>query len=528
VGNLKQTSVASFTYDARHRLIGTSMGASSVAYQVNALGQRVQKLPGAGAASVFHYDKDGKLIAESDAAGNLKTSYLYLNDLPVGVIAPSPGNGACNVSAPQPNSGSTFSAFNNLTRLEVRSGRPNNADWQWGLGTNTQQAGSFVQAYLNWVSGRAYNFTLSYDGQGNGTYSVSYNGTQLFAKTWRGGLQVGNALQFYAKTTAGIGAGNFITVNLTSIDNLPVNATLQTAGDNLFDQASLTYLIPAQPTGFTVSGTIAFTFVGSAPPTGSRLNFLITAGNVTCQSSPEALYFISPDHLNTPRAVTDNNGNPVWTWASEPFGSMPPNNNPSGAGAFTFNLRFPGQYFDQETGLHYNYYRDYDPSTDRYVQSDPIGLRGGINTYAYVDGDPVNLRDPLGLQGFPIPPSGQSSVQQVGAQAMACALDPARCKKPPEACSCPTILNPGDVMAGGLGVGATAGGVTGFGVGLGHAAHASRAVGLIGTVGALAGPFDMAVAGTVLGAGAGVLGGAALVAIDVAMTCPLPRCSWCK
>ena len=120
---------------------------------------------------------------------------------------------------------------------------------------------------------------------------MSHNGSELFSKSWRTGLRVGNALQFFAKSAEGIGAGNFISVNLNSIDGAPLNALLRTAGDDLADRASLTYLIPANPNGgFTVRGTISFTFNGRTPPVGSRMDFRITAGNVSCSSAREALY----------------------------------------------------------------------------------------------------------------------------------------------------------------------------------------------------------------------------------------------
>jgi len=126
-------------------------------------------------------------------------------------------------------------------------------------------------------------------------------------------------------------------------------------------------------------------------------------------------YFIYVDHLNSPRAITDRTGRVVWRWDSDPFGAADENEDhdrddhhafsskkadedPDRDGQrFVYNLRFPGQYYDKETGLFYNYFRDYDSETGRYIESDPIGLAGGINTYGYVGGNPVNFIDPLGL-----------------------------------------------------------------------------------------------------------------------------------
>ncbi len=129
----------------------------------------------------------------------------------------------------------------------------------------------------------------------------------------------------------------------------------------------------------------------------------------------EALYYYHNDHLGTPQILTDDTGTISWKAVYTPFGeaviSVETVENP---------FRFPGQYYDQETGLHYNWNRYYDPKTGRYLTPDPIGLEGGINLFVYVDSvgkphfepnlytytrnNPVNQLDPQGLQvAIPLP-----------------------------------------------------------------------------------------------------------------------------
>jgi len=113
----------------------------------------------------------------------------------------------------------------------------------------------------------------------------------------------------------------------------------------------------------------------------------------------ETTGFIHTDHLGTPRVVTDDAQTTVWRWDSTPFGASVPDEDPDGdSHDFTLNLRFPGQYYDAESELHYNYFRTYDPSTGRYIESDPIGLLGGLNVFGYTDSNPYNFIDPSGLE----------------------------------------------------------------------------------------------------------------------------------
>ncbi|WP_428503152.1 RHS repeat-associated core domain-containing protein [Roseateles sp.] len=120
-------------------------------------------------------------------------------------------------------------------------------------------------------------------------------------------------------------------------------------------------------------------------------------------NSAQEVFYLHTDHLGTPRIALDTAGRVRWRWmGGEPFGVNPAENNPEGLGELNLSLRLPGQQYDGFVGLHYNYFRDYDPTVGRYVQSDPIGLAGGINTYAYVGGNPISRVDPTGLE----PPAG--------------------------------------------------------------------------------------------------------------------------
>ena len=108
--------------------------------------------------------------------------------------------------------------------------------------------------------------------------------------------------------------------------------------------------------------------------------------------SAPGISYVHADHLGSPQKMTDSTKTIVWDVVYTPFGQVH-----SMTGTATNYQRFPGQYADSETGYNYNYFRDYDPTTGRYVQSDPIGLRGGLNKYAYVGGNPLRHIDPFGL-----------------------------------------------------------------------------------------------------------------------------------
>jgi len=122
--------------------------------------------------------------------------------------------------------------------------------------------------------------------------------------------------------------------------------------------------------------------------------YIYVNGQLVASVDAGTLYYVHTDHLGTPIAMTDEAGMVQWKAHYAPFGKAV-----IVIGNIVQNIRLPGQYYDEETGLHYNYFRYYDPETGRYITSDPIGLQGGLNTYSYVGGNPLMFIDPFGLAG---------------------------------------------------------------------------------------------------------------------------------
>jgi RHS repeat-associated protein len=121
----------------------------------------------------------------------------------------------------------------------------------------------------------------------------------------------------------------------------------------------------------------------------------IPVANVDTTGTTSTVVYVTADQLGTPRAISNSSGTTIWQWAYQgnAWGELAPAST-----GYNYNLLFPGQYFDAETGAIYNLNRGYDPATGRYLQSDPVGLFGGqASTYAYVDNDPLTWIDVDGL-----------------------------------------------------------------------------------------------------------------------------------
>ncbi|MCM5682967.1 hypothetical protein M8A51_25880, partial [Schlegelella sp. S2-27] len=288
----------------------------------------------------------------------------------------------------------------------------------WNASTGASEAGADQQfgydelGRLTSVVTAQGSWSFSYDANGNRTqavlngspsaYTVSNTSNRLEA--------VGTGRSFghdaVGNTTTDSGLGYTATYSLENrLGQLTKTGTSYTYTHNADGQRVRKYNSAGAATTVLFVYDLDGQLLGEYDRNGNAIKEYVWMGNTpvavftpgATANDPPTVYYIHVDHLNTPRMVRNQADQRRWRWMlAEPFGSTAAENNPDGLGNFSFNLRFPGQYFDQETGLHYNWHRDYDSTIGRYIESDPIGLDGGINTYSYVSGNPLSYIDRSG------------------------------------------------------------------------------------------------------------------------------------
>jgi len=367
--------IVGYTRDAMGRIAGVATQANSSAVPV-AVASSATYAP-FGPLTSLSYGNGLNLSATYDQdyqpSGRLVTGAASVQDLSYGIDADGNITGIADHLA---SARSQIFQYDSLSRLTYASGLYGALAYGYdAVGNRTSQSGGTTNLAETYTYAANSNQLLAV-ANGGTTRSLAYSPTGNVATDNRGS---GTALSF--------------TYDLS-------DRMVQVANQNQ-PLASYTYNFMSQRVAKTMSSTVTHFVYDSARHLLAESNGATGAAQteyVWLDDMPLALvtggslYFIHPDHLNTPQKATDAAQNLAWDAVLRPFGQTEQQTFPS-----LTNLRFPGQYFDVEDGLHQNGFRDYDPSTGRYIESDPIGIAGGINTFAYVRDNAVNLYDLFGL-----------------------------------------------------------------------------------------------------------------------------------
>ena len=415
-----------YSFDVLGRLTGIVYGDQTVAYDYDGgpfgAGQLTQVTDGSGSTD-FSYDAQGRVVLREQTTGSVGLDVAYGYDIsgrltslttPSGqIIGFSYANGRV--------SGVTVNSQSVVSQVGYAPFGPTTG-WLWANGATT---------------------TRSYDTDGQLVYLASAGESSTFSYYPDGRIQsrqdsdpVSVPLATGATTFSVSSASNHLnTATGLEPKSFYFDAAGNTLSDGTLSDGTLSYgyddagrlvqaTVGATTTSYAHNGLgervsktdgqemVRFAYdeaghlIGEYDGSGALIQETVWFGDIPIATlRPDGqggvdVFYVHTDHLNTPRKVTRPGDNAiVWRWDSDPFGQTEADEDPDGdTNLFTFNLRFPGQYFDQETGLHYNYFRDYDAVTGRYIQSDPIGLDGGLNTYLYASANPLRFTDPSGLQ----------------------------------------------------------------------------------------------------------------------------------
>ncbi len=361
----------------------------------------------------YTYDQNGNLKTMTYPSGRVIT-YNYTNNRAASVL-----NNAANLA-----SNITYKPFGGMTGITYGNGLTSSISYDTGyrlatLATGTFQNLTYGYDYNSNITSISSGMTYSYDNFDRlytangfwGSLSWSYDGVGNRL------TENGNAYTYYPSTNKLNTAngqsftydnnGNTIT-QAARIYSYNQNQRLIQVSDGGMT-ANYTYNGNGQRVKKVVNGTtmIYHYSLNGQIIAESNNGGTITAEYVYLNGQPLAkleganTYYYHNDHLGTPQKVTDASGTIVWAADYKPFGGATIT-----VSTITNNLRFQGQYYDAETGTHYNYSRDYNPPLGKYIQADRVGLLGGINIYHYASSNPIIRTDPFGLWT----PSGHENI----------------------------------------------------------------------------------------------------------------------
>lgn len=254
---------------------------------------------------------------------------------------------------------------------------PNYAISNWSNASGIQTHTNGINYNISSISGNGVNDAWSYDSASN--LVNAYTNTPAVTYVYDGN---GNL------TTDNKGTYTYDFKNNMSSSNR--NSTVGSYTYNAMSQRVLK-VVGGQSRYFVYNESNQL--IGEYDVNGNVINEYIYLGlRPVAVKNNGTINMVHTDYLGTPRYIMDSSNNLLWNWDNtDPFGTT------LAQGSLEFNLRFAGQYYDSESSLHYNMFRTYDPTSKRYMQSDPIGLDADFNTYNYVRRNPLNGIDFLGL-----------------------------------------------------------------------------------------------------------------------------------
>ncbi|MES1195947.1 MAG: RHS repeat-associated core domain-containing protein, partial [Steroidobacter sp.] len=406
-GNLKTSKDANnntvtYNYDALNRVTQAAYADQTITYMydqgTNGKGH-LTSLSDASGSTSFTYTAQGRIASKTQVVGSItkSTNYSYnaagqLTQLttPSGqAITYTYSNG--KVSSISVNGASLIASINYGPFGPVKQ-------WVWGNGTQSQRTYD-EDGYLTTNSSAG---TSSYTFNADGSIATQTNDSSASLNLTLGLETFTNAAT--SNKLSGISGAVTRTYSYDNVGHTLSDGTRTftynaagrlTTATNAGVTTTYTYNALGQRVKKTNSTTTNYYvydeaghLLGEYDQAGNLIQELVLLNDIpvatirTDQSGGSVgVFYIHTDHLNAPTKITRPSDNAIiWRLDHDPYGNGIPNEDPDGNGlALKFNLRFPGQYYDAETGLYYNWNRDYDPTTGRYLESDPIGLGGGIN-----------------------------------------------------------------------------------------------------------------------------------------------------